>query len=369
MPLPRRCTAALAAGVLVLSLPASSLADEARDALIVETILRIEGFDLQGSAKAQAAVARYLKSNWAGERYLDLIERFTLKEEAPGVLRLALEKSDTPMGAEAAALLVTLGAGDLLIKTLHSEDDTRATRAAVAISHTGAPALVAELPKILADQSRAVAVRSAALSALYGKHPAKQAELLAIVKAGKLAKDLHQIASEILMLSRDPGVREEARSLFAVGQGNFPPVVELVKRKGNAANGKQLFATKTCLVCHQAGGGGINFGPGLSEIGDKLDKNALYQAILEPSAGISMGFEGWEVTLKDKSTLVGIVVETDEDLTVTMIGGAKRTINKGEVSTRKKLKQSLMYPGLHQLMTPDELVDLVEYLSSLRKAG
>ena len=76
MPLPRRCTAALAAGVLVLSLPASSLADEARDALIVETILRIEGFDLQGSAKAQAAVARYLKSNWAGERYLDLIERF-----------------------------------------------------------------------------------------------------------------------------------------------------------------------------------------------------------------------------------------------------------------------------------------------------
>jgi putative heme-binding domain-containing protein len=189
------------------------------------------------------------------------------------------------------------------------------------------------------------------------------------VKAGKLAKDLHQIASEILMLSRDPGVREEARSLFAVGQGNFPPVVELVKRKGNAANGKQLFATKTCLVCHQAGGVGINFGPGLSEIGDKLDKNALYQAILEPSAGISMGFEGWEVTLKDKSTLVGIVVETDEDLTVTMIGGAKRTINKGEVSTRKKLKQSLMYPGLHQLMTPDELVDLVEYLSSLRKAG
>ncbi|MDP7654471.1 MAG: c-type cytochrome, partial [Roseibacillus sp.] len=183
------------------------------------------------------------------------------------------------------------------------------------------------------------------------------------------AKDLHQIASEILMLSRDPGVREEARSLFAVGQGNFPPVVELVKRKGNAANGKQLFATKTCLVCHQAGGVGINFGPGLSEIGDKLDKNALYQAILEPSAGISMGFEGWEVTLKDKSTLVGIVVETDEDLTVTMIGGAKRTINKGEVSTRKKLKQSLMYPGLHQLMTPDELVDLVEYLSSLRKAG
>jgi len=365
----RRCAAALAAATVVLAFPAASLADEARDALIVETVLRIEGFDLQGSTKAQAAVGRYLKSNWAGERYLDLIERFSLKEEAPGVLRLALEKSDTPMGAEAASLLVTLGAGNLLINTLRGEDDPKAVQAAVAISHAGAPALVAELPKILADQSRAVAVRSSALAALYGKHPAKQAELLATVKAGKLAKDLRQTASEILMLSRDPEIRKEAKSLFAVGEGNFPPVAELVKRKGIAANGKQLFATKTCLVCHQAGGVGINFGPGLSEIGDKLDKKALYQAILEPSAGISMGFEGWEVTLKDKSTLVGIVVETDENLTVTMIGGAKRTISKGEISTRTKLKQSLMYPGLHQLMTPGELVDLVEYLSSLRKGG
>ena len=59
----RRCAAALAAATVVLAFPAASLADEARDALIVETVLRIEGFDLQGSTKAQAAVGRYLKSN------------------------------------------------------------------------------------------------------------------------------------------------------------------------------------------------------------------------------------------------------------------------------------------------------------------
>ena len=366
---PRRCAAALAVATTVLAFPVTTFGDESRDSLIVETVLRIEGFDLQGSTKAQAAVGRYLKNNWAGERYLDLIERFELKGEAAGVLRLALEKSDTPMGAEAASLLVTLGAGNLLINTFRGEDDTKAVRAARAISHSGDPALIAALPKILTDSTRPVAVRSAALAALYGKHPAKQAELLATVKAGKLAKDLRQTASEILMLSRDPEIRKEAKTLFAVGGVDYPSISELLKLKGDPANGKQLFATKTCLVCHQAGGVGINFGPGLSEIGDKLDKKALYQAILEPSAGISMGFEGWEVTLKDKSTLVGIVVETDEDLTVTMIGGAKRTISKGEISTRTKLKQSLMYPGLHQLMTPGELVDLVEYLSSLRKGG
>ena len=365
----RRCAATMVAGAMLLALPLTSLADESRDALIVETILRIEGFDLAGSTKAQGAVERYLKNNWAGERYLDLIERFELRDEAPGVLRLALERVDSPAGAEAASLLVTLGKGELLTSTLKGKDETAAARAAQAISHSGDASLMNELPGVIADSARPVAIRSAALSALYGKDPEKQSRLLAIVKAGELDKDLRQTASEILMLSRDPEIRKEAKSLFAVGGADYPSISELLKLKGDPARGKQLFATKTCLVCHQAGGVGINFGPGLSEIGDKLDRKALYLAILQPDAGISMGFEGWEVVLKDQTKLVGIIEETEESLNITMIGGARQTVAKEDIETRTKMKQSLMYPGLHQLMTPAELADLVEYLSSLRKAG
>jgi hypothetical protein len=50
-----------------------------------------------------------------------------------------------------------------------------------------------------------------------------------------------------------------------------------------------------------------------------------------------------------------------------MIGGAKRTVLKSAVAAKKKLEQSLMFPGLHRLMTTDELVDLVDYLSTLKK--
>lgn len=356
------------AGALALLLPPATCADEAKDTLIVETILRLEDFDLSGSEKAQAAVSRYLKANWAGERYLDLIRRFDLKEEAPGVLRLALEKADAPIGAEAASALVDLGAGNLLLKTLRSEDDIAAARAAKAISRTSDQALLAELPKVLADAKRSVGVRSAALAAIYGPNPKRHPELLAQVKDGKLADDLKQAASDLLMLSRDPKVREEAQSLFAAGSGDYPPVAELIRRTGNVERGKSHFATKTCVVCHQVGGVGINFGPGLSEIGDKLNKETLYQAIIEPSVGISMGFEGWEITLKDGGSLLGIVQETEDRLTVTMIGGSKKSVPKSEVASKKKLPNSLMYPGLHRLMTPDELVDLVEYLSSLKKA-
>jgi putative heme-binding domain-containing protein len=339
----------------IFGAPVSLQADEAKDTLIVETILRLEDFDLTGSEKAQAAVGRYLENNWGGERYLDLITRFDLKSEAPGVLKLALEKTDDPVGIEAAKVLDDLGAVDLLIATLHEKNAAAAARAAKAMSHLENQALNTELSKVLADSSRPVVVRSAALSAIYGSHPDRQPKLLAKVKADELAKDLRQAASELLMLSRDPKVREEAQSLFAVGGSDLLAVTELVKRKGDPARGEQLFATKTCIVCHQAGEIGINFGPGLSEI-------------IEPSSAISMGFEGWEITLKDKTPpLLGIVTETEENLTVTMIGGAKRTVLKSAVASKNKLEQSLMYPGLHRLMTTDELVDLVDYLSTLKK--
>ena len=352
----------------IFGAPVSLQADEAKDTLIVETILRLEDFDLTGSEKAQAAVGRYLENNWGGERYLDLITRFDLKSEAPGVLKLALEKTDDPVGMEAAKVLDDLGAADLLVATLHEKNAAAAARAAKAMSHLENQALNTELSKVLADSSRPVVVRSAALAAIYGSHPDRQPKLLAKVKADELAKDLRQAASELLMLSRDPKVREEAQSLFAVGESDLLAVTELVKRKGDPARGEQLFATKTCIVCHQAGEIGINFGPGLSEIGDKLNKEALYKAIIEPSSAISMGFEGWEITLKDKTPpLLGIVTETEENLTVTMIGGAKRTVLKSAVASKNKLEQSLMYPGLHRLMTTDELVDLVDYLSTLKK--
>ena len=356
------------AGALLLSLSPAAFADEAQDALIVETILRLDDFDLRGSEKAQGAVARYLKASWAGERYLDLVRRFDLKEEAPGVLRLALERADAPIGAEAASALIDLGAGSLLVKVLNGEDGTVAARAAKAISHTVDPTLLAELPKVVADRFKPAVVRSAALKAIYDPNPGKHTELLATVKAGELADDLKQTASDLLMLSGDPKVREEAQALFAAEKGDFPPVAELVKRTGDLENGKKPFATKTCTRCHQAGGVGINFGPGLSEIGEKLNKETLYQAIMEPSAGISMGFEGWEITLKDGTSLLGIVTESEESVMLTMIGGVKRTVPKTEVASKKKYAQSLMYPGLYRLMTTEQLVDVVEYLSSLKKA-
>jgi putative heme-binding domain-containing protein len=95
----------------------------------------------------------------------------------------------------------------------------------------------------------------------------------------------------------------------------------------------------------------------------------LYVAILDPSAGISFGYEGWTVRTKDGQTLVGMITsETDDELAMKLIGGIQRRVPKSTIADRKRMDGSLMPHGLERTMSEADLVNLVEYLSTLRRA-
>ena len=135
--------------------------------------------------------------------------------------------------------------------------------------------------------------------------------------------------------------------------------------------GAEVFARSTvgCINCHQVNGKGTDFGPNLSEIGTKLGKDALYEAILDPSAGISFGFEAWQIELKSGDEAYGLIVsDTTEEIAVKTQAGIVTRYKKSEVAKREQQKLSIMPAGLQQTMSPEDLVDLVEYLSSLKKA-
>jgi len=137
--------------------------------------------------------------------------------------------------------------------------------------------------------------------------------------------------------------------------------------KGNTAKGKEIFSMY-CTVCHQVNGQGTDFGPKLSEIGTKLPKEALYAAIFEPSAGIGFGYEGFEVTLKDGSSVSGIISsKTETDLIMKLPGGTTQEFKMTQVKSIKQMADSMMPAGLQDAMNTDELVNLVEYMSSLKK--
>jgi putative heme-binding domain-containing protein len=125
-----------------------------------------------------------------------------------------------------------------------------------------------------------------------------------------------------------------------------------------------------CAQCHRVGNEGIDYGPALSQIGAKLGKRALYESILQPSAGISFGFEGWVLETADGEELFGIIQsETDDEISLRQAGGIVTRVPKKEVVAREKQRLSVMPEGLAQSLSVEELVDLVEYLSALREGA
>jgi putative heme-binding domain-containing protein len=106
----------------------------------------------------------------------------------------------------------------------------------------------------------------------------------------------------------------------------------------------------------------------LSEIGAKLARQAMFESILYPSAAISHNFEHWVVLTDDGLMHNGLLVsETAGELRLKDEKGIVRTIPTATIEERSKAETSLMPADIQKLMTAGELVDLVEYLSTLKE--
>ncbi|MEQ1749502.1 MAG: c-type cytochrome, partial [Prosthecobacter sp.] len=142
---------------------------------------------------------------------------------------------------------------------------------------------------------------------------------------------------------------------------------DLMKLKGDATKGQAMFMQAGCVACHQVKGQFINFGPDLTQIGNKLSQDGLFTAVLYPSAAVEHSFGGLTVTTKENQQVLGYVVsETDAELTLKMAGGATQAIKKTNIAKKEEMKNSLMPPGLAAAIGPQGLVDLVAYLQSLK---
>jgi len=105
----------------------------------------------------------------------------------------------------------------------------------------------------------------------------------------------------------------------------------------------------------------------LSEIGTKLPKDALLDAIIDPSSGISFGFETTELQLKNGGVQKGLVAnKTNSEIGLKIPGGTINTVKTGDIKTMKVLPVSMM-PELHETMSKQDLADLLAYLGNLKR--
>ena len=94
----------------------------------------------------------------------------------------------------------------------------------------------------------------------------------------------------------------------------------------------------------------------------------MYIAFMDPSAAISFGYEGVAVETKGGQKLIGYVAsDGDEELAMKVPGGALVSIKRSDIKSKEALAVSLMPSALVATMSRDDLVNLVEYLITLKK--
>ena len=317
---------------------------------------------------AKAALLK-LMAGLEGGDYLEFAERYQLPEQHARLFGMILKNKDRGQAAD-VLLGSAVGAAMFEKALLRGGDEVQTLALLDAIRWSGSQRQLAFLEKTAFDPKRNDVVRRTAFEYL-GNSWGGENLVLQLLKDKKIEARFIPAAVQGVSNAWRMPVRLEAQRYLGGSQANaakpVPDIAVLTKLTGDAAAGQKLFAQQ-CANCHQVNGVGVNYGPALSEIGAKLSKEGQYLAILYPSAGISFGYEGWEIKLRDGSVVQALVAsQTETELVLKMPGGELRTHKMKDVKSKKQLPESLMTAGFHYAMDNQQLADLVEYLGGLRK--
>ncbi len=301
--------------------------------------------------------------------YVELVSRFKLEDRAPDLLVQSLQTPDSLTGKESMKALLEWGKVDLIEKIIaqHKKEEVQA------IVKSMRPYISREktmllMERIFQDTTQELDNRKLAIRA-YGGPWDSENKLLALAKENKIPADLQVAAAGVFQSAWRANIREDGAKYLKIPGSKegapLPNVSQLIDKTGTIANGKTVF-TNTCSNCHQINGEGTKFGPNLSEIGSKLSKQAMYTSILFPDQGIGFGYEGYVFKMKDGSQAFGMIVSETEDKVEVRYMATQQTLDPTQIASRAKQETSMMPSNLQTLMTEQELVDLVEYLQSLK---
>ncbi len=234
------------------------------------------------------------------------------------------------------------------------------------------PGGTAELVALVSDAKASMVEREGAAIQL-ANDPKGALHLIRQASTGVLDEQLTPAIADAIFDNPDLSVRALASEHFTRPGENtatFPPIAELVALDGDARRGQAVFFSEgaQCSSCHTLERGGSarggEIGPDLTLIREKYGRPELFDAILNPSAGIAFGYDTWLFETTDGILHSGFLLADGADVVLKDTQGVRQVIPADEVENRFKQKLSTMPQGVALGLSTQELVDLVAFLSS-----
>jgi putative heme-binding domain-containing protein len=139
---------------------------------------------------------------------------------------------------------------------------------------------------------------------------------------------------------------------------------------GNANAGRKIFFEKpeaSCGKCHKVAGQGSDTGPALDGIGARQTREYILESMISPNCRTLPGYESVIILLKSGTGCSGFLKSEDEtNLVIHTPEDGLMTVKKSDIQIRQK-GLSPMPEGLGQILSKQDLSDLVEYIASLKQ--
>jgi len=133
------------------------------------------------------------------------------------------------------------------------------------------------------------------------------------------------------------------------------------------ASGRTAFTTAQCIACHRMGNTGGDFGPDLTSVGARFNRNAILESILDPSKVIDDKYRNTLFTMKDGTGVAGTIDHEDDTkvhVRTSALSPQTTPIDKASIVRREPSPISPMPPGLLNTLSENQILDLLAYLES-----
>jgi putative membrane-bound dehydrogenase-like protein len=137
---------------------------------------------------------------------------------------------------------------------------------------------------------------------------------------------------------------------------------EEVLARANPAEGRRVFQ-RVCASCHRLYGEGGVIGPDLTG-SNRGNLDYFLINVLFPSEDVSEAYRLVTLTLRDGRVLTGNVVEQNAKVITFREVGQVQRIDVSEVQSLQTSENSLMPPGMLDILNRDDVRDLIGYLRS-----
>ncbi len=148
---------------------------------------------------------------------------------------------------------------------------------------------------------------------------------------------------------------------------DLEPMLAEAERGRSFKKGQAAFHAAQCYKCHRFQGQGGATGPDITGVGNRFDAKYLLEALIEPSKVVSDQYANTNIVTVDGEIFSGRIIDQDDKhvrVRTDPYALELTSIAKSDIEEQLPSKVSEMPQGLINVLTKEEILDLIAFMRS-----